>query len=145
MKSSQQEIIINHSAKKLYNIVLDIEKYPDFLPWCSEIIIKSKSSEEILADMKVNYNYLLNQTFTSHVFFNSKKLVINTKYIKGPLKNLKTKWIFKELKQNKTKVLFNVTFEFQKYLHQKFAEFFFELIEHKMIDSFKKRADDILY
>ena len=43
MKSSKQEIIIHHSAKDLYKIVLDIEKYPEFIPWCHSIDVKSKS------------------------------------------------------------------------------------------------------
>ena len=144
MKSSQQEILLNHEAEDLYKIVLDIEKYPEFIPWCKKIIIKSKSNDEILADMIVNYKFFLPQIFTSHVFFNSNKLLINTNYIKGPLKNLNTEWYFDKLEEKKTKVLFNIKFEFQKFLHQKLAEFFFDLIENKMVDSFKKRADEIL-
>ena len=144
MKSSQQKIIINHAAIDIYKIVLDIEKYPEFIPWCKKITIKSKSKDELLADMIVSYKYILPQTFTSHVFFNSNKLLINTNYVKGPLKDLKTEWYFEKLEENKTKILFNIKFEFQKFLHQKLAEFFFDLIENKMIDSFKKRADEIL-
>jgi len=144
MKSSQQEIIINHKAEDLYKIVLDIEKYPEFIPWCKKIIIKSKSNEEILADMIVNYKFFLPEIFTSHVFFNSNKLLIYTTYIEGPLKDLNTEWYFEKLEEKKTKVLFSIKFEFQKFLHQKLAEFFFDLIENKMIDSFKKRADEIL-
>ena len=144
MKSSQQEEIINHTAKDLFKIVLDIEKYPEFIPWCKDVKIKSKSKDQILADMIVNFNYFLTKTFTSHVFYNSNKLSINTEYIDGPLKDLKTKWTFESLEKKKTKVLFNVKFEFQKFLHQKLAELFFDLIENKMIDSFKKRADEIL-
>ena len=144
MKSSQQEIFLNHEAKDLYKIVLDIEKYPEFIPWCKKITIKSKSKDELLADMIVSYKYILPQTFTSHVFFNSNKLLINTNYVKGPLKDLKTEWYFEKLEEKKTKVLFSIKFEFQKFLHQKLAEFFFDLIENKMIDSFKKRADEIL-
>ncbi len=144
MKSSEQEIIINYAAIDLYKIVLDIGKYPEFIPWCKEIIIKSKSKNEILADMIVSYKHFFPQIFTSHVFFNSNKLSITTKYIKGPLKDLKTEWIFIKLDKKKTKVLFNIKFEFQKILHQKLAELFFILIEDKMIDSFKKRADQIL-
>ena len=144
MKSSQQEIFLNHEAKGLYKIVLDIEKYPEFIPWCNKIIIISKSKNELLADMIVSYKYFLPQIFTSHVFFNSNKLIINTNYVKGPLKDLKTEWYFEKLEDNKTKILFNIKFEFQKFLHQKLAEFFFDLIENQMIDSFKKRADEIL-
>ena len=144
MKSSKQEIIINHSAKDLYKIVLDIEKYSEYIPWCKEIIIKSRSNNEMLADMIVCYRYFLPQTFTSHVMFDSNKLLINTNYIKGPLKDLSTEWLFKKLEIKKTKIIFNVKFEFQRLLHQKLAELFFGLIENKMIDSFKKRADEIL-
>ena len=144
MKTSRQEIIINHSAKKLYSIVLDIEKYPEFIPWCNSIIIKSKSNNEILADMIVKYKFFPQKIFTSHVIFNSKKLTINTQYIKGPLKDLKTQWQFNELKFKKTKVIFNINFEFEKNLHQKLAELFFVIIETKMISSFIDRADSIL-
>ena len=144
MKSSKQEIIINHRAKDLYKIVLDIEKYSEYIPWCKKIIIKTRSKNEMLADMIVIYKYFLPQTFTSHVMFDSNKLLINTNYIKGPLKDLSTKWIFKKLEIKKTKLIFNVKFEFQRLFHQKLAELFFGLIENKMIDSFKKRADEIL-
>ena len=144
MKSSKQEIIIHHRARDLYKIVLDIEKYSEYIPWCKKIIIKTRSKNEMLADMIVCYRYFLPQTFTSHVMFDSNKLLINTNYIKGPLKDLSTEWIFKKLEIKKTKIIFIVKFEFQRLLHQKLAELFFGLIENKMIDSFKKRADEIL-
>ena len=144
MKSSKQEIIINHRAKDLYKIVLDIEKYSEYIPWCKKIIIKTRSKNEMLADMIVSYRYFLQQTFTSHVMFDSNKLLINTNYIKGPLKDLSTEWLFKKLEIKKTKIIFIIKFEFQRLLHQKMAELFFGLIENKMIDSFKKRADEIL-
>jgi len=144
MKSSKQEIIIDHSPKQLYEIVLDIEKYPDFIPWCREIIIKYKSKNEILADMKVKYSFFSMQTFTSNVHFDKKNLTIHTKYIEGPLNDLKTKWVFRKLEKNKTKVVFILNFEFKKFFHQKLAELFLILIEEKMVNSFKKRADEIL-
>ena len=144
MKSSKQEIIINHRAKDLYKIVLDIEKYSEYIPWCKKIIIKTKSKNEMLADMIVCYRYFLTQTFTSHVIFDSNKLLINTNYIKGLLKDLSTEWLFKKLEIKKTKIIFIIKFEFQRLLHQKIAELFFGFIENKMIDSFKKRADAIL-
>ena len=144
MKSSKQEIIINHRAEDLYKIVLDIEKYPEYIPWCKKIIIRTRSKNEMLADMIVNYRYFFSQTFTSHVKFDTNKLLINTNYIKGPLKDLTTNWLFKKLEIRKTKITFIIKFEFQRLIHQKMAELFFGLIENKMIDSFKKRADEIL-
>ncbi len=144
MKSSKQELIIHHKAIDLYNIVLNIEEYPNFIPWCDQIKIKDKSRNKILADMVVSYKNFFPQKFTSKVFFNRKKLKIKTIYINGPLNDLNTEWIFFKIDNNKTKVVFKIEFVFQKLTHQKIAEFFFNFIEKKMIDSFKKRADDIL-
>ena len=70
--------------------------------------------------------------------------MIKTNYIDGPLKNLSTIWNFIEISGKKSKILFNVEFEFDNFLHQKFAELFYPLVENKMIESFIKRADQIL-
>ena len=103
-----------------------------------------ENKNEIYADMVVWYKYFMPQTFGSHVTFDKKKLSISTTYIEGPLKDLKTNWIFESLKKNQTRIHFNVEFEFKRFFHQKIAEAFFPLIENKMIESFKVRADEIL-
>ena len=144
MKSSQQEIIINHKAKALYDIVIDIEKYPEFIPWCSNLKIINKYDNKIIADMFVDYKFIPTQKFTSKVLFDPDNLTINTNYVNGPLKDLKTEWIFEKLEKCKTRVLFNIRFEFKKFFHQKLAEIFFSLIQDEMINSFKKRSDDLL-
>ena len=144
MKSSNREEIVDHDAKDLFDIVLDIESYPYFIPWCSAMKVHSKSEKEIYADMVVWYKYFMPQTFGSHVTFDKKRLSISTTYIEGPLKDLKTNWIFESIKKNQTLIHFNVQFEFKRFFHQKIAEAFFPLIENKMIESFKTRADEIL-
>ena len=144
MKSSNREEIINHNAEELFDIVLDIESYPYFIPWCSSMKVHSKNEKEIFADMVVLYKFLIPQTLGSHVLYDKKKLNIATTYIKGPLKNLKTYWIFKPIKKNKTLINFSVEFEFKSFLHQKIASVFYPLIEKKMIKSFKDRADSLL-
>ena len=145
MKKSKKEIEVNHKAIDLYKIVLDIEKYPVYIPWCSKIEILNKEKNEITANMIVNYKLFPSQKFTSNVFYDFNRLLIMTKYIRGPLKDLDTEWQFIQLKKNKSKVLFSVEFEFKNIFHQKLSEFFFPLIESKMIDSFIKRADETLY
>ena len=143
MKISKQKVIINHSAKKIYEIVLDIERYPEFIPWCSDVEIKSKTKNNIIADLLVNYKFF-HKTFTTDVRFDSDNLIIDVIYIKGPLKNLQNQWKFEKINNNKTKVHFKIQFEFKNIIYQKISETFFYLIENKMINSFKKRADDIL-
>ena len=144
MKSSLREEIINHSAKKLFDIVIDIESYPEYIPWCKKMVVNERKKNEIYADMYVQYKFILAQKFGSYIKFNNNKLIIETNYIKGPLKDLKTNWKFVEINNKKSKIIFNVNFEFKNYLHQKVAETFYPLIESKMINSFKERADNLL-
>ena len=144
MRESKQEIESNHKAADLFNIVLNIEKYPQYLPWCTGIEILSKKKNEIKANMIVDYKFFPSQKFTSNIFFNLEKMSIKTVYVKGPLKDLKTIWEFKDLKKNKSKILFKVKFEFKNFFHQKIAELFFPLVESKMIKSFIERADQTL-
>ena len=113
MKNSKREEIVSHSAKKLFNIVLDIQSYPEYIPWCTKMVVNEKKSDEIYADMYVKYKFILTQKFGSHVKFNKKELTIQTSYLEGPLKDLKTNWKFEEIKKNKSKIIFEVNFEFK--------------------------------
>ena len=64
MKRSKKEIKLNHKAIDLYNIVLDIEKYPDYIPWCSNVEILKKNNKEIKANMYVDTKFFSSQKFT---------------------------------------------------------------------------------
>ena len=144
MKNSQREEIIDHSARKLFDIVIDIESYTEYIPWCTRMVINKRKENEIFADMYVRYKFILAKKFGSHVKFNKNKLTIETHYLEGPLKDLKTKWKFEKLNNKKSKIIFEVKFEFRNFIHQKVAETFYELIENKMINSFKERANNLL-
>ena len=144
MKQSKKEIELNHNAIDLYNIVLNIEEYPDYIPWCTKIEILNRKKNIMKANMIVNYRFFPTQEFISKIEFNEKDKMIKTSYIKGPLKNLNTRWEFKQLNKKKSNVLFTIEFEFKSFFHQKLAELFFPLIEVSMIDSFIKRAEKIL-
>ena len=144
MKESNKSIEFNYNAKELFDIVLDIEKYPDYIPWCKKINILKKNKNSIKANMIVNYKLLPTQQFISIVTYDVKNLLIKTQYIEGPLKNLDTIWKFVKIEKNKTIVNFNIKFEFKNFFHQKISEVFFSLVENKMMESFEKRAKTIL-
>ncbi len=144
MKNSQKEELVNHSAIKLFDIVIDIESYPEYIPWCTKMIVKERKINEIYADMYVQYKFIVSQKFGSYVKFDRKKLIIETKYIEGPLKDLTTNWKFEAIENKKSKIIFDLKFEFKNLIHQKIAETFYPLIENKMINSFKERADSFL-
>ena len=144
MKESNKSIEFNYNAKELFDIVLDIEKYPDYIPWCKKINILKKNKNSIKANMIVNYKLLPTQQFISIVSYDVKNLLIKTQYIEGPLKNLDTIWKFVKIEKNKTIVNFNIKFEFKNFFHQKISEVFYSLVENKMMESFEKRAKKIL-
>ena len=144
MKQSKKEVELNYDAIDLYNIVLNIEEYPLYIPWCSKIEVIEKKQNKIKANMFVDYKIFPTQKFTSQVLFYSNKKIIETYYVDGPLKNLFTKWEFVQLSSKHSKIIFTVGFEFKSFMHQKLAELFFPLIEDKMINSFIKRANSTL-
>ena len=144
MKESNKSIEFNYNAKELFDIVLDIEKYPDYIPWCKKINILKKNKNSIKANMIVNYKLLPTQQFISIVTYDVKNLLIKTQYIEGPLKNLDTIWKFVKIEKNKTIVNFDIKFEFKNFFHQKISEVFYSLVENKMMESFEKRAKKIL-
>ena len=83
MKNSIREEVVNHPAKKLFDIVIDIESYPEYIPWCTRMVVNERKGTEIYADMYVQYKFILAQKFGSHVKFNSNDLSIsfNSRYL----------------------------------------------------------------
>ena len=100
MPTASIKKIIPCKKKDLFNMILDIEKYPDFVPWCIDGKIYKKEEMkdvvEIEADLTVGKKFL-NQTYKSHVTYykENDKIIVNN--IEGPLKHLKNEWIIEKL------------------------------------------------
>ena len=113
MSSASIKKIISCNKKNLIDMVLDIEKYPKFIPWCldSRVHEKKESADfiEIKADLKVGKRFI-NETFSSLVLYSKKKNLITVTNIEGPLKYLKNEWKFKEINY-KTELDFTIEFE----------------------------------
>ena len=123
-------------------MVLDIEQYPNFVPWCLEgKIYERKNSEnyiEIKADLKVGKKFI-NETYSSLVLYSKKKNLITVTNIKGPLKYLKNEWRFKEI-NNKTKLDFSIDFELQNNFLNIIMKNYFNFGLNKITDAFEQRA-----
>ena len=143
MPSSTQQKILPYSSNDLFDIVLDIKKYPEFIPWCSASRIISKNNKRITADLLITYK-LYNETFRSFVDYNKKDKIILVHYTEGPLKSLNTNWKFTELKDNRTLLNFDINFEFKFSPLQLLARNFYKIIEEKMMKAFENRAKEIL-
>ena len=115
-------------------MVLDIEKYPEFVPWCLDGKIndrkEGKDLIEIKGDLKVGKSFL-NETYSSLVVYHKNKDKILVTNLGGPLKFLENEWNFKEI-NNSTQLDFNINFELKN-----------NLLNAIMKRSFEKRAMDI--
>ena len=142
MSSTSIKKIISCNKKNLIDMVLDIEQYPKFVPWCLEGKIQEKKNTEdfveIKADLKVGKKFL-NETYSSLVLYSKKKDLITVTNIKGPLKYLKNEWKFKEI-NNKTQIEFSIDFELQNNFLNIVMKKYFNFGLNKITDAFEHRA-----
>ncbi len=130
------------SKKNLIEMVLDIEQYPQFVPWClNGKIHEKKESEdfiEIKADLKVGKKFI-NETYSSLVLYSKKKDLITVTDIKGPLKYLKNEWKFREINK-KTELDFSIDFELKNNFLNVIMKNYFNFGIDKITDAFEQRA-----
>tara|TARA_Y100001970_G_C13794404_1_gene631870 strand:- start:59 stop:508 length:450 start_codon:yes stop_codon:yes gene_type:complete len=142
MSSASIKKIIACKKKDLINMVLDIEKYPEFVPWCIEGKVHEKNESEdlieIKGDLKVGKRFL-NETYTSLVLYYKEKDKILVTNIDGPLKHLQNEWRFKEINEQ-TQLEFDIDFELKNNLLNTIMKKSFNLGLKKIADSFEKRA-----
>ena len=123
-------------------MVMDIEKYPEFIPWCLNgkiHTINDKGNKiEIIADLTIGKNFL-NETYKSLVIYEKSSDTISVSNIDGPLKHLENKWFFKE-KGNNSEVDFYIDFELKNKILNLLMTKFFDIGLKKIADSFEKRA-----
>ena len=142
MSSASIKKIIPCKKKQLIKMVLDIEKYPEFVPWCIEGKVYNKNESKDLitfnGDLTVGKS-LLKETFSSLVSFHKEKDKIIVTNIDGPLKHLKNEWIFKEI-NNVTQLEFYIDFELKNPILNAIMKKSFELGLNKIAKSFEERA-----
>ncbi len=142
MSSASIKKIIPCKKKQLIEMVLDIEKYPEFVPWCikGKIIDKNESKDLITfnGDLKVGKSFL-NENFSSHVTYHKEKDKIIVTNLEGPLKHLKNEWNFKEV-NNATQLEFFIDFELKNPILNSIMKKSFELGLNKIAKAFEQRA-----
>ena len=126
-------------------MVLDIEKYPEFVPWCLDSKVYEKKDKgdtvEIIADLTIGKSFF-NETYKSFVTYNKSTDTIYVTNIEGPLKHLENKWFFKDLGDS-SEVEFQVDFELKNKILNLLMNKSFDLGLIKIADAFQKRADEL--
>lgn len=138
MPSHQEKRILPYSAEQLFDLVMDIEKYPEFLPWCIGARINSRGKNEVSADVIVGYK-MFRERFASRVHY-IRPNAIEVEYLKGPMRHLQNKWVFTNMRAGQCEVDFYVDFSLESKLFEKLVDQFFHKALVKMINAFETRA-----
>ena len=133
------------SKENLIKMVLDIEKYPEFVPWCLDAKILNKNDKgnkiEIIADLRIGKSFF-NETYKSFVMYDKSSDSVHVTNMEGPLKHLENKWFFKQKDEN-SEVDFYVDFELKNKILNKLMIKFFDIALKKIVDAFEKRAIEL--
>ena len=137
--------LVKCNKYKLIDLVLDIEKYPTFVPYCIEAKVHEKNDKgdfiNIIADLTIGKGPL-KDTYKSDVKFNKKNNSIYVTNIEGPLKHLDNKWTFQDHKEG-TEIYFDVDFEIRNKLLNILMTTSFQYGLDKIADAFQKRANQL--
>ena len=135
--------------EKIFNIILDIESYPEFIPWCCASRIKFQKENMITAELVINYKGI-NAKYTSEVIAEYPSILnnrykIKVKNIDGPFKTLNNQWTFTwDKEKNVTRLDFEIDFEMSSSILNKMIGVVFCKATQKMVEAFEKRATEIL-
>lgn len=127
-----------YSAEQMFDLVADVRRYGEFLPWVVATRVKSDDGHEMLADMLVGFK-MLREKFTSRVIKDRPRSIV-VQYIDGPMRDLDNRWEFRPLGPDACEIEFNVEFSFRNALFEKLAGQYFDKAFRKMVEAFEERA-----
>lgn len=135
-----------HTAQQMYDLVADVAAYPQFLPWCAAARVRSVTpkpdgSEVMEADLVISFK-VFRERFGSRVTLWPNQKKIDTEYLDGPFKYMKSNWEFRDV-DGGVDVSFFVDFEFRNKILQGAASMFFYEAMQRIVRAFEARAQDL--
>ena len=127
-----------YSPEQVFDLVADVKRYQEFLPWVAATRIRSDSETDMVADLVVGFR-ALKETFTSKVH-KRRPREIEIDYVEGPLKYLHNEWRFDPAPDGGTEVHFSVDFAFRSRLFESLAGAMFDRALRRMTNAFEQRA-----
>ena len=145
MPSASIKKEISCSKQNLITMILEIEKYPEFVRWCLDSKIYSKDDKgdkvEIIADLTIGKSFF-NETYKSFVTYEKYNDIIYVTNMNGPLKYLENKWIFNQIKEN-SEIEFHINFELKNKILNMLMAKSFNIGLKKIANAFEKRATEL--
>ena len=137
----EKTALIPYSPQKMYDLVIDVDQYKDFLPWCSDSKLLTQTSEYIEGQVWVSHTGFKQSFTTRNYFVKNERLSIQL--VDGPFKQLEGEWVFEGLDTDCCKISLHLEFLFKNKLVSMALGPIFSQIANSMLDSFCKRATKI--
>jgi coenzyme Q-binding protein COQ10 len=136
---------VRHSASDMFDLVADVEHYPEFVPLCRSLKVRKRVAEPenveiIVAEMTVAYK-LISETFTSRVTLDRPNLQILVEYLEGPFSHMENRWTFRPTGPRTCEVEFFISYEFRSRMLGLLMGSMFDLAFRRFAVSFERRAD----
>ena len=138
---------MRHSAKDMFDLVADVERYPEFVPLCRALKVRQRSPagegiEVVVADMTVAYK-LVRESFRSRVTLDRPNLKILVEYLEGPFSHLENRWTFHPESEQSCEVEFYIEYEFRSRTLGFLMGSMFEVAFRRFAAAFERRADAV--
>lgn len=141
MPTHADKVQLPYKPEQLFDLVADIEKYPEFLPWCQSVTIMEKHHNQLLAKVAVGYG-VFKETYTCRVLLD-RPARIDVQYLEGPFKHLDNYWKFTPAQEEGSEVEFFIDFEFRSGFFQKAFEMVFTEAVRHLMQAFVSRAHQL--
>jgi coenzyme Q-binding protein COQ10 len=145
MPTHHETRVVPYTAQQMYDLVADVAAYPKFLPWTAAARIRSRTpiegGEVMEADLVISFK-VFRERFGSRVTLWPSQMKIDTEYLDGPFKYLKSGWSFRDVTGG-CEVTFFVDFEFRNAILQGIIGVVFNEAMHRVVRAFEKRAADL--
>ncbi|HWA48190.1 MAG TPA: type II toxin-antitoxin system RatA family toxin [Dongiaceae bacterium] len=143
MKVHTERRILPFTPEQIFELVGDVARYPEFLPWCTGARIREKqvtpTGEAMVADLMIGFK-MVREKFTSRVTLDRPNLRIDVEYINGPFKHLINHWTFSPTASGQCQIDFHLEFEFSSLVLQKLIGVLFHEAVRRMVAAFEARA-----
>jgi coenzyme Q-binding protein COQ10 len=138
---------VRHSATEMFDLVADVEHYPQFVPLCQSLTVRRRSKDGegrdvVVVDMTVAYKFI-HETFTSRVTLDRPKLEILVEYLEGPFRTMNNRWSFRPAGEQSCEVEFFITYEFRSRTLGLLMGSIFDAAFRRFSVAFERRADQV--
>ncbi len=138
MFAHSEQRVLPYTPEQMFDLVADVERYPEFLPWCLAARIRRREDPVIVADLVIGFR-MIRERFTSRVTLDRPGLRIDVAYTEGPFRFLRNQWIFHRV-EGGCRIQFHVEFEFRSAVLQKLMGVVFNEAVRRMVAAFEGRA-----